>query len=198
MVRNEAGLYLLDLTFIAPCLDIGSSRFLMSLLRRQIEILASKSESLAAGRRQRGQKLADFNASETGNFWLLHTVNTAMPELEHIWNARRGHPEALWVALLHLVGALSTFSTDGKSRDLPVYNHDNSSYCFTTLDQKIRDFLETVIPSKCISIPLRVIDRPQWNGVITNDEYSQELFVLSLSVNAKVEWKRSSAKCRSW
>ena len=185
VVRNEAGLYQLDPAFIAPCLDIASSEFLMSMLRRQIEILASKSESLAAGRRQRGQKLADFNASETGNFWLLHTVNTALPELEHIWNVRRGHPEALWVALLHLVGSLSTFSTDARSRDLPVYNHDNLGFCFAALDQKIRDFLETVIPSKCISIPLRVIDRSQWNGVITNDEYlKNSSFVLS--VNAKV------------
>jgi type VI secretion system protein ImpJ len=185
VVRSEAGLYKLDPAFIAPCLDIGSSEFLMSLLRRQIEILASKSEALAAGRRQRGQRLADFNTSETATFWLLHTVNSALPELEHIWNVRRGHPEALWVALLHLAGSLSTFSTDAKAREMPVYNHDNLGFCFTALDQKIRDFMETVIPSKCISIPLRVVDRSQWNGVITNDEYfKNSSFVLA--INAKV------------
>ena len=185
VVRSEAGLYQLDPAFIAPCLDIGSSEFLMGLLRRQIEILASKGESLSARRRAAGPGAADFNASDTAIFWLLHTINTALPELEHIWSVRRGHPEALWVTLLRLVGALSTFSTDAKAREMPIYNHDNLGYCFTTLDQKIRDFLETVIKSKCISIPLRLIDRSQWNGSVTNDEYfKNSAFVLA--VNAKV------------
>ena len=182
VVRNEAGLFALDPAFIAPCLDIASSEFLMSMLRRQIEILASKSESLAAGRRQRGQRLADFNASETATFWLLHTVNSYLPELQHIWTSRRGHPEDLFVTLLRLVGALSTFSTDAKAKEVPLYNHDNLGYCFTALDLKIRDFLETVIPSKCISIPLRVVDRTQWAGTITNDEYfKNSSFVLAVS-----------------
>lgn len=79
VVRNEAGAYVLDAAFIAPCLSIASSEYLMSLLRREIEILLAKNESLKANRRQRGQSLADFNASESGNFWLLHTVNLCVP-----------------------------------------------------------------------------------------------------------------------
>jgi type VI secretion system protein ImpJ len=185
VMRNDAGLYQLDPTFIAPCLDIGSSEFLMSLLRRQIEVLASKGESLAARRRSAGSGLADFNSSETAAFLQLHTINSAVPELEHIWSVRRGHPEALWVTLLHLAGSLSTFSTDAKARELPLYNHDNLGYCFTTLDQKLRDFLEILIRSKCVSIPLRLIDRSQWNGAITTDDYFRNTSFV-LSVNAKI------------
>jgi type VI secretion system protein ImpJ len=188
VMRSEAGLYQLDPTFIAPCLDIASSEFLMNMLRRQIEILAAKGEALSARRRAAGPGQADFNVADTAIFWLLHTVNTALPELEHIWNVRRGHPEALWVALLHLVGSLSTFSTDSKARDLPAYNHDNLGFCFTALDQKIRDFLETVIKSKCISIPLRLIERSLWNGAITNDDYfKNSTFVLGVNARVGIE-----------
>ena len=52
----------------------------------------------------------------------------------------------------------------------------------------MRDFLETLIPSKCISIPLRVIDRSQWNGAITNDEYfKNSSFVLSVSARVGMD-----------
>src|SRR5204863_73608 len=110
--NRGVGVFQLDPNFIAPCLDIASSEFLMGLLRRQIEILASKGESLAARRRSAGSGLADFNTSETAAFLQLHTINSAVPELEHIWSVRRGHPETLWVTLLQLAGSLSTFSTD--------------------------------------------------------------------------------------
>src|SRR5579864_6910579 len=56
-VIRKDGVYALDPDFIAPCLDISSSDQLMMLLRRLIEILATKSESLNANRRQRGRDL---------------------------------------------------------------------------------------------------------------------------------------------
>jgi type VI secretion system protein ImpJ len=159
----------------------------MGLLRRQIEILTTKSNSLSSSRRQRGQSLADFNAGETANFWLLHTVNTNLPELSHIWSTRRGHPEALYVAMLRLAGALATFSLDLKAREVPAYNHDDLGACFTELDEKIRLLLETVVPSKCISIPLRM-DRSIWSGTVTNDQYFKESqFFLAISARIGVD-----------
>ncbi len=188
VVRNEAGAYMPDPEFIAPCLDIGSSEYLMNLLRRQVEILVSKADSLGANRRQRGQSLADFSASETAKFWLLHTVNSCLPELNHIWSVRHGHPEALYVTMLGLAGALSTFALDPKARELPAYDHNNLGVCFTVLDEKIRNLLETVIPSKCISIPLRVVDKSLWAGTVTNDEYfKNSSFFLAITAKMGVD-----------
>jgi len=171
VVRSEAGKYALDPAFVAPCLDLASSEYLVNLLRREIEILVSKGDSLNAGRRQRSESLADFSATEAGNFWFLHTVNSNVPELQHIWSVRHGHPEALWVVMLRLAGALATFSLDTKARDLPAYDHRNLGACFTALDEKIRGLLETVIRSKCVSIPLRLLERSLWTGTVSNDEY---------------------------
>lgn len=188
VVRSAAGIYMLDPEFIAPCLDIGSSAYLMNLLRRQVEILISKSDSLNAVRRQRGQALAGFSFNDAATFWLLHTVNSAVPELQHIWSVRRGHPEDLWVRLIELAGALSTFALDPKARDLPRYDHDNLGPCFTALDQKVRALVETVIPSKCISIPLRQVERSLWTGAITNDEHFRNTaFFLALKANIGVD-----------
>jgi type VI secretion system protein ImpJ len=184
-VLRREGVYALDPDFIAPCVDLASSEHLMMLVRRLIEILASKSEALSANRRQKGQDLADFGVSETAQFWCLHTVNSCLPELKHIWAVRRGHPEILYVAMLRLAGALSTFSTDIKARELPDYDHDNLGRCFRLLDEKIRSLLDIIFKSKCVSIPLRLTTQSIWAGTVTNEEYlhNSQFF---LAVGAKM------------
>jgi len=142
IIRNAAGIPILNPKFVAPCLNLASSDYLNMLLRRQIEILATKSSTLSAPRRARGKVLADFSPSETANFWLLHTVNSYLPELKHIWKVRHGHPESAYVAMLRLAGALSTFALEGRPENLPDYDHDDLGRCFTLLDDRIRELME--------------------------------------------------------
>ena len=180
--RDPAGTPILNPQFVAPCLDLGSSTYLLMLLRRQIEILATKSSALSAPRRQRGKVVAEFSPSETANFWLLHTVNSYLPELKHIWKVRRGHPEPAYVAMLRLAGALTTFSLEGRPENLPDYEHADLGKCFTLLDSKIRDLMETVIPSKFITVPLEMRDHFVWSGSVTEDRYFRNSqFFLAIS-----------------
>jgi type VI secretion system protein ImpJ len=95
VIRNAAGMPILNPRFVAPCLSLASSSYLNSLLRRQIEILAAKSGTLSGQRRQRGKITAEFSPSETAN---LHTVNSYLPELKHFWKVHSGHPEPAYVA----------------------------------------------------------------------------------------------------
>jgi len=188
VIRNPAGIPILNPRFVAPCLDLASSAHLIMLLRRQIEILSTKSATLSAPRRQRGKTQADFSASETANFWLLHTVNSYLPELKHIWKVRHGHPEAAYVAMLRLAGALSTFSLEASPDQLPDYDHNDLGHCFTLLDAKIRDLMETVIPSKYVSVPLQVTDRFIWSGTVTEDQYFRNSqFFLAVSAKMGVD-----------
>jgi type VI secretion system protein ImpJ len=185
VTRNAAGIPILNPKFVAPCLDIGSSNYLNMLLRRQIEILATKSATLSGPRRQRGKITAEFSPSETANFWLLHTVNSYLPELKHIWKVRKGHPEPAYVAMLRLAGALSTFSLEAHPENLPDYDHNELGRCFTLLDDKIRDLMETVIPSKFVAVSLEVKDRFIWGGTVTEDQYFHDSQFF-LAVSAKI------------
>jgi type VI secretion system protein ImpJ len=185
VTRNAAGIPMLSPRFVAPCLNLGSSNYLNMLLRRQIEILATKSSTLSGPRRQRGKITAEFSPSETANFWLLHTVNSYLPELKHIWKVRKGHPEAAYLAMLRLAGALSTFSLEARPEDLPDYDHEDLGRCFTLLDQNIRDLMETVIPSKFVSVPLQVRDRFIWSGTVMEDQYFHDS-QFYLAVSAKM------------
>jgi len=140
--RSETGTFQLDPSFVPPLVDFAASDHLVSVARRLVEILTARSSAIAGVRRQKNQSLADFTAADIANFWLLYTVNTAFPVFRHLFETRRGHPEALYNAMLSLAGALSTFSTTIHPRDLPTYDHDHLGVCFTDLDEKLRALLE--------------------------------------------------------
>jgi type VI secretion system protein ImpJ len=169
--RTDSGLLQLAPGFVAPLLDIAASDYLMSILRRLLEILTAKSTALAGMRRQKNQGLADFTASDIANFWLLYTVNTLLPSLRHIFETRRGHPEMLYASLSSLAGSLTTFSTKIFPRDLPLYNHRDLGSCFRDLDEKLRFLLETVIPSNFVSLPLTLTQASIHATSIDDDKY---------------------------
>ena len=171
VVRAATGEYQLDLRFVPPVIDLGASDYLLSIARRLVELLSAKSTALADRRRQKNQSLAEFGISDVANFWLLYTVNTAMPGLRHLFETRRGHPRELFVAMLSLAGALTAFSTVTHPRDLPAYDHANLAGCFTDLDEKLRLLLETVVPANYVSLPLRVVAPSVYAAAIEQDRY---------------------------
>ncbi len=178
IMRSGSGQFIFDADFIPPCVRIGASERLMALLGRLIEILEEKSSRFsrtASGGRERSW--AEFSTQEIANFWLLHTVNSAIPPLRHQYLTKRGHPEELFRELLRLGGALCTFAFESHPRDLPRYDHVNLEKSFGELDGHIREHLETIVPTQYIQIPLvkradyfyegkvtdqRVLDRTRW------------------------------------
>jgi type VI secretion system protein ImpJ len=169
--RTVSGTLQLDSRFIPPLLNIGANDYLMAIVRRLVEILAAKSSILAGNRRQRSQGLADFTASDIANFWLLYTVNSYFPLLRHIYETRKGHAEVTYRILTSLAGALTTFSIKIQPRDLPLYNHDELGACFTDLDEKLRELLETVVPSNFFSLPLKLVQPSVYATTIDDDKY---------------------------
>ncbi len=169
--KNAAGLFQLDDRFVPPLLDFEASDYLVSIARRLVEILSAKSTELAGSRRQKNQSLADFTSGDIPRFWLLYTVNAALPVFRHLFETRKGHPEALYSAMLSLAGSLTTFSVKVHPRDLPPYDHDNLGGCFTVLDEKLRLLLETVVPSNCVSLPLKLVQPSIYATSIDNEKY---------------------------
>ncbi|HEU4566272.1 MAG TPA: type VI secretion system baseplate subunit TssK [Gemmatimonadaceae bacterium] len=169
--RSPTGEYQLDPHFVPPLIDISASDYLLAIARRLVEILSARSSALAGSRRQKNQSLAEFSIADVASFWLLYSINTYFPQLRHIFEGRRGHPTELYEAMLSLAGALTTFSTAVHPRDLPAYEHDDLSRCFTTLDTQLRQLLETVVPASCVSLPLRLVQQAIWATALDQDRY---------------------------
>jgi type VI secretion system protein ImpJ len=165
VVRDGSGHFVYDAAFVPPVLQIGASPRLMLLLRRLIEILDEKSDTIS---RRAGTARAEFSTREIANFWLLHAVNSALAPLRHQLVSKRGHPEELYLELSRLAGALCTFALDSHPRDLPAYDHSSLNQCFDRLDRHIRAHLETIVPTNCISIPLAAAGDYFYEGEITD------------------------------
>jgi type VI secretion system protein ImpJ len=154
VVRDPSGAYALADGFIPPCLSIQASGALMRILRRLVDILSARATDLSRGRRQRTQGLVEFSVSETANFFLLNTVNGALPALMHFLDAPAAHPEALYRELARLGGQLLTHASEGHPRDLPPYRHDDLTATFSALDARLRSALETHITARYVPLPL--------------------------------------------
>jgi type VI secretion system protein ImpJ len=169
--RTEAGTFQVDSRCVPPMLNFRASTYLVSIARRLVEILSARSSTIAGVRRQKNQTLADFTAADIANFWLLYTLNTALPTFRHLFEVRGGHPETLYSAMLSVAGALTTFSTTIHPRDLPVYDHDDLGACFTDLDEKLRNLLDTVVPSNFVALPLKQVQPAIYATSLDHDKY---------------------------
>src|SRR6185503_3229255 len=184
LTRSATGEYQLDPRFIPPLIDIQASELLMSLARRLVEILAGRSTQLSGTRRQKNQSLADFGIADVASFWLLYTINSHLPGFRHLHETRRGHPALLYETMLALAGALTTFSMRIHPRDLPSYEHDDLTSCFTKLDEQLRELLETVVPANAVSIPMKLVQPSVYAAALDDDKYlaaSQIFLALSAS-----------------
>jgi len=183
--RTPSGTFQLNPRFVPPLLDFTASEYLVSIVRRLVEILSARSSMLSGTRRQKNQTLADFTTADIANFWLLYTINNYFPLLRHLFETRAGHPEDLYSAMLSLAGALTTFSLKIHPRDLPLYDHEDLGACFTDLDEKLRMLLETVVPSNFVSLPLKLVQPSIYATSIDQDKYLANT-KLYLAVNAEM------------
>ena len=168
IMRDGRGHFVPDPRFVPPVIQISASERLMTMLRRLIEILEDKSSSITGARKAHEKTLAEFSTREIANFWLLHAVNSSLAPLRHLCFSKRGHPEELYVELTRLGGALCTFALDSHPRALPLYDHQHLDDCFEALDLHIRTHLETIVPTNCLSIPLKRTKDYFWEGQVTD------------------------------
>ena len=169
--RNENGMFTLDPAFVPPLLFFSASERLESVLRGLLEIMSAKSSLLSGMRRQKNQSLADFTASDIANFWLLYTVNSYFPLLNHYFQTKLVHPEELYSALLSLAGSLTAFSNQIQPQNFPDYDHDNLGECYGRVDTIIRTLLESVVPSNFVALSLRPLRNSIYGTPLADDNY---------------------------
>lgn len=172
--RTTTGQLKISETYIPPILKVAANVWLENMLRQLVEILITKSSSLGEQRRQRNASLADFTTSEVAVFWLLHTINSTIPAMSHFFHSPLVHPERLYLVMAELAGKLMTFSTELHPKDIVKYDHDDLYFTFYTLSMQLKDLLETVIPSRCVPIPLEKITPTMYVGRIEDERLLKE------------------------
>ncbi len=154
LTRSPAGTLTLDATYAPPALHLAACAPVQARLRALLEQLAAKAQALGEQRRHRSRDLVDFGTADTATYWLLHTVNTALPEVADLVRTPSHHPHTAYLAVARLAGALATFSTEVNAADVPPYRHDDLGTTFASLDALLGRLMGTVTPTRWVNVPL--------------------------------------------
>lgn len=152
--RSSAGGFEFDTSFVPPAASIEASPAIYQQLRRLLDMLQAKVNSLYGFHREPSKHIIEFRSGDVASFWLLHTANAAFAALSHLFRQPALHPERLFQELLTLAGSLMTFTKSHTLADLPTYVHDNPGPGFAALDTLLRELLDTVISARYFAIAL--------------------------------------------
>lgn len=145
------GVIRLDPDFVPTFIQARSSPYLLSCLKEVIGMLAHRGDSLAERIRSNGK----VGGAQVGDFMMLQLINRNELLLRHYLDLEQVHPEALYQALLMLLGDLATFSSDSKRPALDnCYQHSDQGMCFRGLMQGIRQVLSMVLEQHAVELQL--------------------------------------------
>ena len=169
IVRDGSGHFNADSSFMAPSVHLDVNDSMVGLIKRLVEILEEKSAAVSQEQMPGGRFQRSMSERNVSQFWFLHAINSALPELRHLLLAKHGHPEELFCAMSRLAGALCTFDMDAHPASLPKYDHMDPGACFHVLDQTIRRLLELNVPTQGILIPLKLVNQYFFIGEVKDE-----------------------------
>ena len=152
VLRDGRGHLIYDEDFIPTCLRLSAGEPLMLLVKRLLETIGEKSNTISRSARRQGRFEAGSSALDVANYWFLHALHSAISPLQHLSTTRHAHPEDVFVELSRLAGTLCTFAVDSDPRQLPSYEHRSPGPAFRVLDAHIRRHLEIVVPSNTVTL----------------------------------------------
>jgi type VI secretion system protein ImpJ len=94
--------------------------------------------------------------------------------MAHYFRSPLLHPEKLYLEMSQIVGQLMTFSTELHPKDIVKYDHDDLHFTFLNLSLQLKDLLETVIPSRCVPIPLEKTRDTLYVGRVEDERLLKE------------------------
>ncbi|MDQ3034191.1 MAG: type VI secretion system baseplate subunit TssK [Myxococcota bacterium] len=151
--RESQGSYVLDETFVPPCLRIGASPALSAKLERLLGLMHTRRRALLDARRERDAQTVEADATDITRFLLLHGLSQALPALTHLAQSGDRSPRELYLRLLDLLGSLSTFSIDA-SLDAPEFEHLDLRATFQPLFTRLEQLLGNTHRESCLVLEL--------------------------------------------
>ena len=179
------GVISLNPDFVPTYIKAHASSYLLSCLKEIISMLSHRGDTLAERVRSNGK----FGGAEVGDFMMLQLINRTELLLRHYLSLEHVHPEALYQALLSMLGELATYSSDSKRPRLDSrYLHSDQGGSFRQLMEAIRQVLSMVLEQHAIELTLQA----RQYGIIVSPLHDHKLlgsasFVLAASASCDLE-----------
>jgi type VI secretion system protein ImpJ len=155
IVRDDSGSLVVSEPYIAPCLRVDASLFLMAALRRLLGQMVTRHKALSEARREASKSMVEFSAKDVTRYLLLSTINTYIPVLTHVVDSGHVSPHQCYVFLSQLAGQLTTFSIDISPTDFPRFVYTDLRSTFEELFARLTQLLQSTIEEHYVSVPLQ-------------------------------------------
>jgi type VI secretion system protein ImpJ len=173
IVRDDSGGLVVCDPYIAPCLRISASPFLMAALRRLLANMITRQKSLSEARRQSGDGSIEFNAADVTRYLLLSTINGFIPVLAHLAEAGDASPRQTYLLLCQLAGQLTTFDAKADPSALPRFLFLDLRATFEELFGRITALLLSSVAEHFVAIPLQGRDDGMHTGTLEDPRVPQ-------------------------
>ena len=154
LVRKSNGQPIVRDNYVPPVLHIAAAPFLYGGIHRVLAAITARQRQLTAERKERQAGTIEFHATDARKFWLLHTLNGAIPGLVHLLDNRKAHPEEAYLLLGSLIGHLCTFAPDADPHNLPKFNYLELGDAFEAVFARVLSLLSGGIEQHYVEIPL--------------------------------------------
>lgn len=168
VLRQDNGAFHVQDTHVPPVLDFRAAPFLENGVRRISASIVARQRQLASERRQQQEGSIDFHATEARKFWLLHTLNGAIPRLNHLLETPSSPPEEVYLALASLVGQLCSFSSTVDPTSVPKFDYLGLGGVFEQLFALVLRLLPGEIQKTFLEIGLEHRQDGMFIGKITD------------------------------
>jgi type VI secretion system protein ImpJ len=203
IVRDGAGSLVLLPTYVAPCLRVSSSSFLMDSLRRLLGVILGRHRELSDRRRQRDASTLEFDAADVTLFLQLNALNRLIPALKHLSVSGDVAPYQLYMFLSQAAGELTTFSGEIDPVELPPFLFNDLRATFEPLFATLTLLVRETVKETYLKVELMLKNGAHF-GVMEGEKYRRcGQFVLAvrtegLSEQEVAERLPSKSKIASW
>ena len=164
-----------------PVLRISAAPFLTAGLQRVLGAISARQRELAAARKQRNVGNIDFHFADARRFWLLHTLNAAIPILSHLLDVK-AHPEEAYLALCGLADLATVYPYQGI---LFLFAAAALAVAFVLLQQgtvplEMRLGGVTAFAGQSGVVQLRMLEELRDAGILTPEEFTAKRVLIAL------------------
>jgi type VI secretion system protein ImpJ len=169
LTRDKSGALSAVENYVPPCLRIGASPWVISVLRALQKTVLAKQRALSSTRRHRDESSVEFTSADVGRFLQLNALNAAIPVLSHLVDTADVPPQPAYLWLSQIAGTLYTFAADGDPSGLPKFQFLNLRATFTDLFTRLEELLRPIALEQCITIPLAIRPDGLYEGRLSDE-----------------------------
>ncbi|HVE87819.1 MAG TPA: type VI secretion system baseplate subunit TssK [Myxococcales bacterium] len=173
LARDKSGAITPVESYVPPCLRIGTTPWVTSVLRALQKTMLAKQRALSSTRRHRDESSVEFTSADVGRFLQLSALNAAIPVLGHLVDTADLPPQTAYLWLSQIAGTLYTFAADGDPSGLPKFQFLNLRATFTDLFARLEELLRPIALEQCITVPLTVRPDGLYEGKLLDDRLNR-------------------------